>query len=90
MPRRETAIAGGNPVAAGPLSRRRNQEQRFTSSIWNGHPCSNETNLANAVIDPVWQLRRQQLHMHLRLVDHKKFLLVSRGFHWIQEHPFNR
>jgi len=31
-----------------------------------------------------------KVHMQLQLVDHKKFLLVSRGFHWIQENPFNR
>lgn len=30
------------------------------------------------------------IQMKLQLVDHKKFLLVSRGFHWIQEYPFNR
>ncbi len=30
------------------------------------------------------------VHMQLQLVDRKKFLLVSRGFHWIQEYPFNR
>jgi uncharacterized membrane protein YphA (DoxX/SURF4 family) len=30
------------------------------------------------------------IHMKLQFVDHKKFLLVSRGFHWIQEYPFNR
>jgi uncharacterized membrane protein YphA (DoxX/SURF4 family) len=29
-------------------------------------------------------------HMHLQLVDRNKFLLVNRGFHWIQEYPFNR
>jgi hypothetical protein len=31
-----------------------------------------------------------QIHMQLQLVDLNKFLLVSRGFHWIQEYPFNR
>jgi len=31
-----------------------------------------------------------QVHMQLRLVDRNQFLLVSRGFHWIQEDPFNR
>jgi hypothetical protein len=31
-----------------------------------------------------------KIHMRLELVDHSKFLLVSRGFHWIQEYPFNR
>lgn len=30
------------------------------------------------------------VHMQLRLMDHKKFLLISRGFHWIQEYPVNR
>ena len=27
---------------------------------------------------------------HLRLTDRNRFLLVRRGFHWIQETPFNR
>jgi uncharacterized membrane protein YphA (DoxX/SURF4 family) len=31
-----------------------------------------------------------KIHMQLALVDLNKFLLVSRGFHWIQEYPFNR
>ena len=30
------------------------------------------------------------LRMKTELVDHTKFLLVSRGFHWVQEYPFNR
>ncbi len=29
-------------------------------------------------------------HLQLRLVDRNRFLLLSRGFHWIQEHPLNR
>ncbi len=28
--------------------------------------------------------------MELQLVDRGKFVLVSRGFHWIQEYPFVR
>ena len=31
-----------------------------------------------------------RLEMQLRLVDRGKMLLVSRGFHWIQDVPFNR
>jgi hypothetical protein len=31
-----------------------------------------------------------KVHMQLELFDRNKFLLVSRGFHWIQENPFNR
>ena len=30
------------------------------------------------------------VHMQLKLVDGNQFLLVSRGFHWIQEYPDNR
>jgi len=32
----------------------------------------------------------RKVHMKLQLVDRSKFLLVSRGFHWVQEQPFNR
>lgn len=28
--------------------------------------------------------------LHLTRVDEKKFLLESRGFHWVQDYPFNR
>lgn len=31
-----------------------------------------------------------KLHVDLRLVDPNKFLLINRGFHWVQEYPFNR
>jgi hypothetical protein len=31
-----------------------------------------------------------KLLMRLQRVDHTKFLLASRGFHWIQEYPFNQ
>ena len=33
---------------------------------------------------------RHKVHMQLKLLDRNKFLLVSRGIHWIQEIPFNR
>jgi uncharacterized membrane protein YphA (DoxX/SURF4 family) len=32
----------------------------------------------------------RKVEMRLRLVDRSKFLLVTRGFNWIQEYPFNR
>jgi hypothetical protein len=31
-----------------------------------------------------------EVHMRLQLVDRSKFMLVSRGFHWVSEFPFNR
>jgi hypothetical protein len=36
------------------------------------------------------QMDNHRIRMELRLVDRNKLLLVSRGFHWIQEYPFNR
>jgi hypothetical protein len=33
---------------------------------------------------------KHAIHMDLKLEDHTKYLLLSRGFHWIQESPFNR
>ena len=32
----------------------------------------------------------KQIQMRLELFPREKFLLVSRGFNWIQEYPFNR
>jgi uncharacterized membrane protein YphA (DoxX/SURF4 family) len=36
------------------------------------------------------RMDNHKLHMQLQLFDPKKFLLLSRGFHWINEYPFNR
>jgi hypothetical protein len=33
---------------------------------------------------------RHKIHMQLQLTDRHSFLLVNRGFHWIQESSFNR
>jgi len=35
-------------------------------------------------------LNGHKTHIQLRIEDRNKFLLVTRGFHWIQEYPFNR
>ena len=36
------------------------------------------------------EMDSHKLHMQLQLVDRSKFLLINRGFHWIQEYPLNR
>jgi len=36
------------------------------------------------------RMDNHQVHMELQLIDRNSFLLVSRGFHWIQEAPFGR
>src|SRR5262249_39566994 len=35
-------------------------------------------------------LSGRPVHVKLNLLDREKLLLVSRGFHWVQEYPFNR
>jgi uncharacterized membrane protein YphA (DoxX/SURF4 family) len=35
-------------------------------------------------------VKNHALHMETHRVDHTKFLLISRGFHWVQEFPVNR
>jgi hypothetical protein len=36
------------------------------------------------------QMEDHKVHVELQLMDRSNFLLVRRGFHWIQEFPFNR
>ena len=36
------------------------------------------------------EMDSHKVHMELQLFDRQKFLLVNRGFHWVQEYPFNR
>jgi len=36
------------------------------------------------------QMDGHKVRMQLRLFGREKFLLISRGFHWVQEVPFNR
>jgi hypothetical protein len=31
-----------------------------------------------------------KVRMQLEVMDRNQFLLVNRGFHWVQEYPFNR
>ncbi|HEV2314324.1 MAG TPA: hypothetical protein VGR94_03385 [Candidatus Acidoferrales bacterium] len=36
------------------------------------------------------EMDNHKIHIQLQLFDTKKFRLISRGFHWIQEYPYNR
>lgn len=36
------------------------------------------------------QLDGHKIRMETRRFDHSQFLLLTRGFNWIQERPFNR
>jgi uncharacterized membrane protein YphA (DoxX/SURF4 family) len=36
------------------------------------------------------EMEGHKVHIQLRLEDKNRFLFASRGFHWVQEYPFNR
>lgn len=36
------------------------------------------------------EVEGQRVAMRLKLLDRNKMMLVSRGFHWVQDYPFNR
>ena len=70
------------PVLAarrGPFRRGQNPEANFTFQ----QPAQGQLVLDGAIDG-------HKIHMQLQLGDREKFLLVSGGFHWIQEYPFNR
>ena len=48
------------------------------------------TRPADDVLTLAGNLSGHAVTLRLRKVDHTKFMLVSRGFHWVQERPFNR
>ena len=55
---------------------------------WNASFAFQRPTSDRLILDGVMDNRK--LHMQLQLLDRNKFHLVSRGFHWIQEYPFNR
>jgi hypothetical protein len=71
-----------NP-AANKLALSGNAASRSRGSFTFQRPSANEMTL-------VGEMDGQRLHVQLQLFDRSKSLLVNRGFHWIQERPFNR
>ncbi|MFZ3342312.1 MAG: hypothetical protein WA213_15615 [Terriglobales bacterium] len=58
-------------------------DKNWKSNLTFQHPAADQL-----ILDG--QMDNHKMHMQLHLVDRDKFLLVNRGFHWIQEYPFNR
>jgi hypothetical protein len=48
----------------------------------------NQTGADRLVFDGT--VGQHAVHMDTRLADHTRFPLLTRGFHWVQEFPFNR
>lgn len=55
---------------------------------WKGQLSVHQNGAGHITLDG--QLGQHATHLQLSLMDRNKFLLISRGFHWIQDYPFNR
>jgi hypothetical protein len=63
------------------LNDRKNKDWKATFSFTRPSP-------NHLVLDGT--MNGQKATLQLTRLDHTKFLLVTRGFHWIQDYPFNR
>jgi hypothetical protein len=61
---------------------------RPTDAHWSSRFRFERADAEHLVLDGEFDGRR--IHMDTQLFDRQRFLLVNRGFHWIQELPFNR
>jgi uncharacterized membrane protein YphA (DoxX/SURF4 family) len=61
---------------------------KYTDKNWKGSLSFQRLGADRLTLDG--NMDSHRIHMQLQLVDRSKFMLVSRGFHWIQEYPFNR
>ena len=61
----------------------KNEDKKWKANLTFDRPAKDQLTLEG-------EMDSHKIHMSLRLVDRDKFLLVNRGFHWIQEYPFNR
>jgi hypothetical protein len=55
---------------------------------WKGNFTFNRAEPDQLIFDG--EMGGNKTHMQLRLVDRSKFMLINRGFHWVQEYPVNR
>ena len=61
---------------------------KYTDKNWKGNLTFQRVGGDRLILDG--NMDSHKIHMQLQLVDRSKFMLVSRGFHWIQEYPFAR
>jgi len=59
-----------------------------TKKDWKGNLTFQRVSPDQLVLDGTIDVYK--VHMQLQRVDREKLVLVNRGFHWIQEYPFNR
>jgi hypothetical protein len=63
-------------------------------TMYSGRDTANKYHLGYTVMDSTLILqgifRKDTLYIKMQRYNDKKFLLTNRGFHWINEYPFNR
>lgn len=61
---------------------------KFSDPKWKANFSFSQPASDSMILDGTMDGHKIEAHLHL--FDRSKFLLVSRGFHWIQDYPFNR
>jgi len=61
---------------------------KYSDKNWKGNFTFQRVTGDRLILDG--NMDSHKIRMQLQLVDRSKFMLVSRGFHWVQEYPFNR
>jgi uncharacterized membrane protein YphA (DoxX/SURF4 family) len=77
--RRAAAIDVGNKT----LTLTKDDDKNWKASFTFTRPATDQLTLDGS-------MDGHSVHLQLKLFDRNQFLLINRGFHWIQEHPFNR
>ena len=70
------------------LAERKLALTRFNDELWKASLHIDQPGPGRLLLDG--EMNHRKVRLQLRLVDHSQFLLVKRGFHWVQEYPFNR
>jgi hypothetical protein len=70
-------------ASAGTLALTKGADKSWRANFTFQRPAQNQLVLDGS-------MDNQKVHMQLQLMDRSRFMLVSRGFHWVQEAPFNR
>ncbi len=61
---------------------------KFDDKNWIANFSFSQPSASGMILDG--SMDGHKIHADLQLFDRTKFLLVTRGFHWVQDHPFNR
>jgi uncharacterized membrane protein YphA (DoxX/SURF4 family) len=61
---------------------------KLTDKNWKGEITFERPAADQLILDG--EMDNHKMRMQLHLVDRNKFLLINRGFNWVQEYPFNR